>query len=158
MGSGKSTIGKKLAKRLQYSFVDLDMLIEGKQLKSVSRIFAENGEQEFRMLEKKYLHEIANSENVVISTGGGTPCFFDNMEFMNSRGLTIYLKLSPTELAERLEATQDNKRPLLAEKKGNKLIRFIEEGLKMRESFYCQANFTVKGNDRTIISRLLKLI
>jgi len=145
MGSGKTTVGKLLAARLGYSFIDMDVHIEEKLFKSVSQIFAEFGEDKFRLLEQQSLHEVADFDHVVISTGGGAPCFFDNMDYMNERGMTVYLKLSPEELAERLESSHANKRPLLAERKGEKLKQFISEALAKREPFYSQAAYSVSG-------------
>jgi shikimate kinase len=158
MGSGKTTIGKMLAKRLEYSFVDLDARIEEKQFKTVSKIFAELGEHEFRLIEKQNLHDLAEFENVVISTGGGAPCFFDNMDFMNFHGLTVYLKLLPSQLVERLEYSKANKRPLLAERKGAELLQFVTEGLTKREPFYSQAKIIVNGTNRNIVSQICELI
>jgi len=158
MGSGKTTIGKLLATRLGYSFVDMDAYIEEKQFKTISQIFAEQGEHEFRLLEQKCLHEVAEYENVIISTGGGAPCFFDNMEFMNSHGLTIYLKLTATELAGRLEAIGVSKRPLLANRKGEELRRFIAEGLSKRESHYEKANYSLSGDIDETVEKICELL
>jgi len=155
MGSGKTTIGKMLAARLNYSFVDMDAHIEEKQFKSVSRIFAEKGEDEFRKVEKNCLHEVGEFENVIISTGGGAPCFFDNMEYMKQQGLTIYLKLTPEELRDRLESSKANKRPLLAERKGEELLRFIAEGLNKREPFYSQAEIVVSNDTEENIVKII---
>ena len=158
MGSGKTTIGKKLAEKLGYSFIDMDSHIEEKQFKTVSQIFAEIGEEKFRLLEQKSLHEVAEFENVVISTGGGAPCFFDNMDYMNFRGLTIYLKLSAIQLAERLENSKAYKRPLLAERKGEELVKFIADGLSKRESFYSKAQIILSGNFETTVEDIFKII
>ena len=103
MGAGKTTVGKELAKLAGLSFIDLDYYIEGRYHKAVSQIFAERGEEAFREIERNMLHEVAEFEDVLISTGGGAPCFFDNMEFMNASGTTVYLKVSVEELAKRLE-------------------------------------------------------
>lgn len=157
MGSGKTTVGKLLAEKLHYSFVDMDSHIEEKQFKSVSQIFAELGEAKFRLIEQQCLHEVADFENAVISTGGGAPCFFDNMEYMNSRGVTVYLQLSAAELSARLELSHANKRPLLAERKGEELRQFIADGLAKREPFYAKAQFAVHGNDEEIVSRICEL-
>ena len=158
MGSGKSTIGKLLAAKLNYSFVDMDAYIEEKQFKSVSQIFAEKGENEFRLLEQKCLHEVAEFEDVIISTGGGAPCFFDNMEYMKLRGLTIYLDLTANELKDRLENSKANKRPLLANRKGAELLEFISEGLSKREPFYLQAEVHIKNNsEEKIVEKILAI-
>jgi len=158
MGSGKTTIGKLLAAKMGYNFVDMDKHIEEKTFKSVSQIFAEQGENEFRQLEKECLHEIGEFERVIISTGGGVPCFFDNMEYMNNRGITIYLKLTPAQLANRLETSKANKRPLLAERKGDELIRFIADTLEVREPFYNRAAFHTNGTIDEIVSQIYNYV
>lgn len=158
MGSGKTTLGKMLAKELGYSFVDMDSFIEQRNFQSVSQIFSEKGEAEFRLLEQSALHEVADFENVVVSTGGGAPCFFDNIDYMNAHGLTVYLQLTPAELATRLESSQANKRPLIADRKGEDLVQFIEVGLAKREPFYQKAILTVNANDENLVSQLCKYI
>ncbi|HOR39786.1 MAG TPA: shikimate kinase, partial [Paludibacteraceae bacterium] len=90
MGAGKTTIGEQLAERLGYKFLDMDHVIEEKMQQSVSQIFSEKGEEEFRRLERECLEEISTEQNVVVATGGGAPCFYDNMERMNAYGLTVY--------------------------------------------------------------------
>ena len=158
MGSGKTTIGKLLAKRLGYSFVDMDSRIEEKQFKSISAIFEELGEEQFRLLEQRTLHEVAEFENIIIATGGGAPCFFDNMMYMNAQGKTVYIKLSPHQLAIRLESSKANKRPLLDNRKGQELYQFIADGLAKREPFYNQASLIVEGKDEEIIAQICKNI
>ena len=91
MGAGKTTLGKAFAREMGLTFVDLDWYIEERFHKTIRQLFTEMGEDGFRELEKRMLHEVADFENVVISTGGGTPCFFDNMEFMNSKGSVVFL-------------------------------------------------------------------
>ena len=140
-----------------YGFIDMDTHIEEKLFKSVSQIFAELGEEKFRLLEQKSLHEVADFDRMVISTGGGAPCFFDNMGYMNERGMTVYLKLSPEELAERLESTHANKRPLLAERKGEELKQFISEALAKREPYYAQAAYSVSGEIESTVSQICVL-
>ena len=158
MGSGKTTVGQLLATQLGYSFIDMDNHIEGKLFKSVSQIFAELGEDQFRLLEKQCLHEVAEFDQVIISTGGGVPCFFDNMEYMNKQGVTVYLKLSSADLAERLEQSHANKRPLLANRKGEELLHFISEELVKREPFYSQAAFSVSGEIESTVSQICVLV
>jgi len=158
MGSGKTTVGQLLATQLGYSFIDMDNHIEGKLFKSVSQIFAELGEDQFRLLEKQCLHEVAEFDQVVISTGGGVPCFFDNMKYMNKQGVTVYLKLSSADLAERLEQSHANKRPLLANRKGEELLHFISEELVKREPFYSQAAFSVSGEIESTVSQICVLV
>ena len=128
MGAGKTTVGKELAKLAGLSFIDLDYYIEGRYHKAVSQIFAERGEEAFREIERNMLHEVAEFEDVLISTGGGAPCFFDNMEFMNASGTTVYLKVSVEELAKRLELCKHT-RPVL-----KRTFRGGTEGVYRRES------------------------
>jgi len=150
MGSGKTAMGKLLATQLNYTFIDLDAYIEAKFHKTIASIFSEKGENEFRLIEKQCLHEVADFENTVISTGGGAPCFFDNMEFMNNRGLTIYLKLTVEHLAKRLETSAIGKRPLIADMDVDGLLNFISETLKVREPFYNKAQMCIAGDDNEI--------
>lgn len=138
MGAGKTTVGKNLADLVGLSFIDLDYHIEGRYHKAVSQIFAERGEDAFREIERKMLHEVAEFEDVLISTGGGAPCFFDNMEFMNARGTTVYLRVSVEELAKRLEMCKHT-RPVLKGRSGEELRTFIAESLEKREPFYTKA-------------------
>lgn len=139
MGAGKTTVGRLLAKRANLSFIDLDHYIEGRFHKAVPAIFAEKGEEAFRDMERRMLHEVAEFEDVLISTGGGTPCFFDNMAFMNTHGATVYLKVSVDELANRLEVCKQN-RPVLKNRSGEELRSFIRENLEKRLPFYSQAS------------------
>lgn len=135
MGSGKTTVGKRLAKALSLEFIDLDAYIQSKYRKTIPQLFEEKGEEGFRELEHLMLREVATFENVVISTGGGAPCFFDNMELMNSAGITIYLQAEPKELADRLVASK-TVRPLIAGKSREELVSFITKHLAQREPFY----------------------
>ena len=139
MGAGKTTIGKRLSKQLGLSFIDLDCFIENRYQRTVNQLFNERGEAEFSVIEQKLLHEVSLFEDVIISTGGGAPCFFDNMEFMNQIGTSIYLKVSITELVERLELCKHT-RPLLKDKTKAALYTFIAESLAQREPFYTQAS------------------
>ncbi|GHS93932.1 shikimate kinase [Bacteroidia bacterium] len=145
MGSGKTTMGKQLAKKLNLQFVDMDLFIENRYHKSISAIFEEKGEATFREIERKTLHEIIDFENVIISTGGGLPCFFDNMDMMNQSGITIYLKVSVEELAKRLR-TGKQKRPLVKDKKPEELKDFIAMNLEKREAFYNKATFIFESD------------
>ncbi len=138
MGAGKTTVGRKLAKELDLSFIDLDLYIEGRYHRSIRQLFAERGEEGFRDIERRLLHEVAAFEDVLVSTGGGTPCFFDNMSFMNEAGTTIYLKVSVDELANRLEVCKQT-RPVLQNRSGEELKSFVQESLDSRRPFYDQA-------------------
>lgn len=157
MGSGKTTIGREVAKRLNLSFVDMDAHIESQQFKTVAEIFAEQGEDKFRELEQKCLMEVSEYENVVISTGGGAPCFFNNMEIMKSAGETFYLNLNPKVLSDRLKTTAIHKRPILASYEGDDLEKFIASALQKREPFYNRAKFVVSGNtDKEIEDKIVE--
>lgn len=138
MGAGKTTVGRELAKELDLEFIDLDHFIQARYQKTISQIFHEMGESEFRIIENNMLKEVGDFENVVISTGGGTPCFFDNMDYMNSVGTTIYLKAAPKALADRLNTCKD-KRPLIKDKNKEELLDFVAENLAKREPYYSKA-------------------
>lgn len=125
MGSGKTTLGKALAQKLGVDFIDLDLYIETRYHKTVREIFAESGEERFRQIEKSLLHEVADFENVIIAAGGGTPCFFDNIDYMNGHGTCVYLKASVEELCKRLAGGRES-RPLLRGKSDEELRLFID--------------------------------
>lgn len=150
MGSGKSAMGRLLAKSRGLTFTDLDAYIEGKYHKTIAQIFADEGEAAFREKEMKCLREVADFEDIVIATGGGTPCFYDNMEVMNNAGTTIYLRLTPEHIAMRLSSSKTGVRPLLREKTGEELLKFIRETLAKREPFYLQAQKIIEGSDEEI--------
>ena len=142
MGAGKTTVGKALAKELGVPFYDLDWYIESRMHKTVAQIFAEKGEEGFRKIEHNMLHEIAEFEDVIVSCGGGTPCFFDNIDYMNQQGPVIYLKADPEVLYKHLVMSK-NDRPLLRGKSPEELITFIREQLEKREPFYTKAKYTL---------------
>ena len=142
MGAGKTTIGKALSQELGIVFYDLDWYIENRMRKTVTQIFAEKGEEGFRLIEHNMLHEIAEFEDVIISCGGGTPCFFDNMDYLNEQGQVIYLKATPEVLYKHLLMSK-GERPLLKGKSPEELITFIREQLEKREPFYTKAQFTL---------------
>lgn len=138
MGAGKTTVGKALAKELGIMFYDLDWYIETRMHKTVKQIFDESGEDGFRQIEHNMLHEVAEFENIVLSCGGGTPCFFDNMDYMNQLGETVYLKASPETLYAHLKMGK-GVRPLLLNKTSEEVQVFIREQLQKREPFYEKA-------------------
>jgi shikimate kinase len=148
MGCGKTTLGRKLAARLNYTFIDLDHLLEEQAGMSVAEYFASFGETAFRLAEAEVLKNTAYPENAVISTGGGLPCFFDNMQWMKAKGQVVYIKLSPKTLANRLEHGKEE-RPLLRDKQGDELINFISTKLTEREAFYMQAQVIADGLNLT---------
>lgn len=150
MGSGKTTLGRPLAARLGYDFIDLDKHIEESERMSVGEIFAVRGEKEFRQMERKFLQDIiTRSGNIVISTGGGTPCFNANMELMNANGVTVYFKLTPGMLADRLMSARVC-RPLLAGKSVEELEQYVVDTLSIREEHYQQANVVVANPSRDV--------
>ncbi len=145
MGAGKTTVGNALSRQLGIPFYDLDWYIETRMHKSVAQIFEERGEEGFRKIEYNMLHEVAEFENVIISTGGGTPCFFDNMDYLNLQGDTIYLKATPEVLYAHLKMGR-TVRPLLLNKTPEEMQAFITEQLSKREPFYSKARYTLDVN------------
>ena len=138
MGSGKTTTGKKLASMLGWSFIDLDKKIEEHTGKKIPELFSQYGEEYFRNLESEILRKLKSRTDTVISTGGGTPCHSDNMDFMLETGLTLYLKLTPEQLKSRLSESK-GERPLLKDISNSNLQSFIKEKLALREKYYCRA-------------------
>lgn len=157
---GKTTIGKDLARHLGLTFYDLDWYIEERFRQRVNQIFATHGEPYFRDLEHRMLHEVAEFENVVLACGGGTPCFYDNMDYMNRVGHTFYLKASPEVILRHL-AMSKGRRPLLEGKSPGELRDFIVDQLARRAPFYEKAQHTcnvdvLKSKDKvdTIINEI----
>jgi len=155
MGAGKTTAGKKLAAALGYNFVDLDALIEKETGHTISQLF-EKGIDKFREMESVILKKTGGYSNSVVATGGGTPCYYDNLIWMNKNGITIYLKLSAGSLFHRLAASKQ-KRPLLQGKSDVELMEFIMETLTDRENFYSRSKYVIKGEDLDV-KVLLELI
>ncbi len=145
MGAGKTTVGKALAKDLGIEFYDLDWYIENRMHKTIKQLFDEYGEDGFRQIEHNMLHEVAEFENVIISCGGGTPCFYDNIDYMNNQGDTIYLKATPEVLYNHLKMGK-TVRPLLLNKTPDEVKSFIKEQLALREPFYNKAEYTLDVN------------
>ena len=141
MGAGKTTLGKAFARAMGLTFVDLDWYIEERFHKTVRQLFVERGEDGFRELERRMLHEAAEFEDVVISTGGGTPCFFDNMDYMNAQGITVFLEASTDVIYTRLTIARVQ-RPLVKGKTTDELHRYITEMLELRKPFYTRAHHT----------------
>lgn len=138
MGSGKSTLGKALAARCDIRFIDLDDYIEAKAGKKIREIFADEGENAFRHMERECLIETSREENVLVACGGGTPCFGDNMELMNGCGMTVLLSASRTRLMERLKRGRA-KRPLIASLNDDELEKFVDAQLESRMKHYNKA-------------------
>ncbi len=149
MGSGKTTAGKKLATKLGYDFIDLDNFIETEYQQTIPEIFSTKGEKEFRAMEHNALKKLIEKDNLIIACGGGTPCYYNNIELMNNNGITVYLKMSVDSLVNRLlNATE--KRPLIANKTEAELRAFVNRQLEKREDIYHQAQYIVKGKDLNV--------
>lgn len=146
MGAGKTTLGKAFAREMGLTFVDLDWYIEERFHRTVRQLFAEKGEEGFRELEKRMLYEVAEFEDVVISAGGGTPCFSGNMEYMNATGETVFLDVKFEVLFRRLKVAKQQ-RPLLAGKTDEELAAIIREGLQKRLPFYSQAKYVFRADE-----------
>jgi shikimate kinase len=148
MGCGKSTLGRKLATRLGYTLIDLDHQIEKIANSTIANYFSANGEEAFRKLESETLKTLDYPKNCVVATGGGTPCYFDNMDWMNANGLTIYIEMTPLALAKRLEQGIA-KRPLLSNLSEEGIVHFIETKLEERNVFYKKAKYSLNGINLT---------
>jgi len=145
MGAGKSTVGKKLANKLDVTFVDLDDAFEAKYRYSIPSFFDHFGEEKYREFENECLKEIiTDHEKAVISTGGGTACFNDNISLMNDEGTTVYIKMHPKSLAERLNRAR-RLRPVVRDIQNDDMQKFVEEQLLERSPYYEQAMITIKG-------------
>lgn len=158
MGSGKSTLGSRLARKMGYAFVDMDHLIAETAEMSIPEIFSEHGESIFRKWEHDILLELCEKEKIIISTGGGAPCHGDMMDIMNARGTTLYLKLSPTALKDRLIKSK-TERPLIAGKNEEELLAFIQSKLAEREAYYSRAQYTADGMNLSLdcLSKILNI-
>jgi len=142
MGSGKTTLGKKIAQKLNLKFIDSDKFIEESEQSTIPLIFNNNGEEKFREIESNAIKKITEQDNVIVSTGGGTPCFQNNLELLMLKGTVVYLQMKPAFLADRLINSKQN-RPLILGKGKEELLQFIENHIKEREPFYQQAHFTI---------------
>lgn len=145
MAAGKTTLGKALARDLGLQFIDLDHYIENRFHCTVAQLFTERGEEGFRQIERTMLHEVAEFEDVIIATGGGTPCFFDNMEYMNAQGTTVFLEASVDVIYTRLTIAR-TQRPLVAGKTSEELRQYITRMLESRYPFYTRATHTFCAN------------
>ena len=159
MGSGKSHIGKQLAQLLDYLFIDTDHLLENTEGSSVAQIFETRGEVAFRQLESDTLKGLSKWDNIVVATGGGAPCFHDNMTYINSSGISIYLKTDPNLLLQRL-LPESEKRPLLRGRSEADLLAFIESKVSERTAFYGQADIIISqnSNEQNVAQEILTAI
>lgn len=146
MASGKTTFGRALARRLDKEFIDLDFYIEQRFRKSINEIFAEKGEEEFRRMESAMLREVGEFENVIISCGGGTPCFHDNMDYMLGRGDVVWLQATPGRISDRL-VINSARRPLMRGKSREEIEEAVKQGLAMRCQYYSQANIQFPSDE-----------
>ncbi|MBW8333466.1 MAG: shikimate kinase [Prolixibacteraceae bacterium] len=146
MGCGKTTLGRKLAATLNLTFVDLDTFLEEKYFRTIPQIFKEEGEAEFRRKEQNVLHEVSTFDDVIVATGGGAPCFFDNMEVMNTTGFCIFLDVDTDSLVSRLIHAK-TERPIIKGKSLEELKLFIEEMMLKRRPYYEKARYILKGSE-----------
>jgi len=156
MGSGKSYWGKLLAKKLKCGAYDLDYLVESAEEKTIAEMFEEDGEDHFRKNEAKILRWFAEKKIYVLSTGGGTPCFHENMQWMNNQGITIWINEPVEVLAERLKPEKEH-RPLIKELSDEALTDFLQQKLDQRRPFYSQAKIILEGNDIQL-KKIMQLI
>jgi len=146
MASGKSTVGKLLAESLDLQFIDLDQLIEERAGMTIKEIFQQYGETSFRQLESSALFQCSKKENIVVATGGGAPCFNDNMSLISTTGRSIYLNLDETEILNRL-IHDGSSRPLVAQKSESELITYVKVHLDSRKPFYEMAEHIIDASD-----------
>ena len=158
MGCGKSTKAKQLANLLQCPVIDIDAVIVAQQGMSIADYFAINGEAAFRRLENEVLKSFDYPETFVVATGGGLPCYFDNMEWMNENGVTVYLEMTPPQLVSRLHNRE--KRPLLKGMDDEQLLVFINSKLEERNVFYHQSKVVLNSFDlepKTLLEEIKQL-
>lgn len=158
MGSGKTHWGKRWSEAYQIPFVDLDDAIELAEEKTVADIFTTNGEAYFRDIETETLRGFAEQKNIIIACGGGTPCFHDNMKWMNENGTTVYVT-SPADVIMKRVIVQQDKRPLLRDMNPIELLAYIEQTINKREPYYKQAKLTLIEadiTDETFQTKILK--
>lgn len=157
MGVGKTTNGKKLANLLNSNFIDLDELFVSQEGVSISTYFSMHGEEQFRQKERDILQNLHKISPAVIATGGGAPCFFDNMEWMNQHGITIYLQIHPKALAQRLANSKKSKRPLIQHLGEDEILTFINDKMLHRHPFYAKAHHHIDVIDLDIQQLATKL-
>ena len=156
MGAGKTTAAKRLANRLGWEVADTDAMFEEKYRISVDDFFQKYDEPLYRKLESEVLKSTESMENIVISTGGGTACYFDNMEWMNQHGLTVFMQISPEAAVDRVIHSK-HKRPLARGKSEEELREYVRWHYASRMPFYKQAKITVKSENLDL-EALLNLI
>ena len=157
MGAGKTTVGRQLGKALNIPFYDLDWYIEGRMRKTVPQLFVERGEEGFRQVERNMLHEVAEFEDVVLSCGGGTPCFFDNIDYINQKGITVFMNASPEIIVKHLNISH-NVRPLLQQKQGQELLDHIARHMEERMPYYRKAQYEVNVDTLDTFQKIDQLV
>jgi len=155
MGTGKSFAGRKMGNKLNIPFIDLDQWIEDAAGMGIPEIFEKKGENAFRQMEQNALHEMIEFENVIVALGGGAPCFFDNMDWINANGISIYLEASPSFLVQRLKKKPE-RRPLLANLSENELLAFIQKKILERQAYYERAHFSLSKDENGSILEALE--
>jgi shikimate kinase len=161
MGSGKTTVGKILANRLRMPFKDLDLEMEQELGVPASRYYALYGEEKFRRTERNVLLELLRYKNIILSTGGGAPCYADNIDIMNREGITVYLKMNRKAIIDRLLILKPSslaRRLLIAEKSKEEMIRFVETNMDKRESFYNKARIVVENEGTDACAAVERII
>jgi shikimate kinase len=156
MGSGKSTLGHEFARRIRCRFVDMDQELERRHQLSIPQVFEQYGEEQFRKWETDLLLILSKEDNLVVATGGGLPCFHNNMKLLNKSGLTIYLKLSPESIFTRLSKRRES-RPLIANFNDDEMKEYIQLTLEEREKFYLQSRYVIDA-ELISVQDLLSLI
>ncbi|HEX2549052.1 MAG TPA: shikimate kinase [Gammaproteobacteria bacterium] len=146
-GSGKSTLGKELAQMLGLALVDTDGEIISTEGRTIETIFKESGEVYFRKAEQNLLHRLTEKNNQLISTGGGMPCFFDNIEVMNQKGIVVFIDVPPATIHKRLIAQRSENRPMLENKTDEEVLLFLQQKYEERFPYYSKAAIHVKGSD-----------
>jgi len=154
--SGKSTLGRGLARALNCPFVDMDKRIETREGLSIPEIFKLKGEEHFRNVESEVLKGIPTTERQVVSTGGGVPCFFDNLQFIKTHGLSIFLDVPPAVLVQRMLYTRKDDRPLYRKTSPAELLATLEATYEKRLPVYRQADVTISGE--TTVEQLLETV
>ena len=157
MGAGKTSVGKAMARRLGTDFYDLDWYIEYRFRQKVADLFASRGEDGFRKIEYNMLHEVAEFENIVLALGGGTPCFYDNIDYLNSKGITVFMNASPEIIVRHLKISH-TVRPLLQQKQGQELLDHISHHLEERLPYYRKAQYEINVDCLDTFSKIDQLV
>ncbi len=157
MSSGKSSLGKKVARHLEVDFIDLDQQIEELEASSIHEIFQQKGESHFRKLEAKMLRDLTKGQKAVISLGGGTPCYLDNINFIKQCGTSLYLEVPAEVLIGRLREKKES-RPLIAQLSNEELSAFVKEQLEARKVFYQQADIIFSAENKPKAKELVKAL